>query len=80
MFDQLKKAPTVRQMPFTVELREGTKFMTLDSWIEIHLKKRKERLATHPNWSKEKLEGYEQGLIDLALDAKIEIKRLEGKL
>jgi len=63
-------------MPFSVEISDHTKFMALDSWLEKQLRERKERL--HHSWSKEKREGYEQGLIDLALDLKNEIKRLDG--
>jgi hypothetical protein len=83
MFDQLKKLPIVRTSPhdmFTKELREKTKFMALDTWLNKQLRQRKNRLEQHPKWSKEKLEGYEQGLTDMALDAKVEIKKLNGEL
>ena len=65
-------------MPFSEVLSEHTKFMTLDTWLEKQLKERKKRLEAHPHWTKEELEGYEQGIIDLALDLKNEIKRLDG--
>jgi hypothetical protein len=65
-------------MPFSAEISEHTKFMTLDAWLERQLKNRKARVGAHERSSKEWLEGYEQGLIDLALDCKNEIKRLDG--
>jgi hypothetical protein len=65
-------------MPFTKELREKTKFMALDTWIHNQLKTRKERLQQYAHWSKERLEGYEKGLIDMALDVKCEIRKLNG--
>lgn len=65
-------------MPFSVELAEHTKFMSLDTWLQKQLKDRKERVELHSNWSNEKLEGYEEGLIDMALDIKNEIKRLDA--
>lgn len=65
-------------MPFSVELAEHTKFMSLDTWLQKQLKDRKSRVARRHRWSKDKQEGYEQGLIDMALDVKNEIKRLEG--
>ena len=76
-FAELKKTPTARGMPFSAEISEHTKFMTLDSWIHRQLKDRGERLTLHSYASKEWLEGYEQGIVDLALDMKNEIKRLD---
>jgi hypothetical protein len=76
--DQLKKKVYKASMPFSVELSEHTKFMSLDTWLHKQLKNRKDRAESHPKYSKEWLEGYEQGLIDMALDAKNEIKRLDG--
>lgn len=78
MFDQLRKTRIQEVMPFSVELTEHTKFMSLDTWLHKQLKDRKSRVARRHRWPKEKLEGYEQGLIDMALDTKNEIKRLEG--
>lgn len=70
-------------MPFSAELSEHTKLMSLDTWLQNQIKARKDRLAArvvaHPLWSREKLEGYEQGLIDMALDTKNQIKKLEGQ-
>jgi hypothetical protein len=78
MFAELKRTPKLGVMPFTKELREKTKFMCLDTWLHTYLKNRKEKLALRAHWSKERLEGYEQGLIDMALDTKLEIKKLNG--
>jgi len=78
-FDHLKKTFIASSMPFSVEVSEHTKLMTLCSWLHNELKTRKERLALFEGWSKEKLEGYEQGLIDMALDVKNEIKKLDKK-
>lgn len=78
MFADLKKTSIQKFMPFSVELSEHTKFMALDTWLHKQLKNRKERLDAHSKQSKEWLEGFEQGLIDMALDTKNEIKRLEG--
>jgi hypothetical protein len=77
-FAEFRKLPILEQMPFSTELRDSTKFMSLDTWVEKQLRERKKRLDMHSNWSEEKLQGYEQGLIDMALDAKVEIKRLNG--
>jgi hypothetical protein len=76
-FAELKKTYTARSMPFSIEISEHTKFMTLDSWIHRQIKDRQERMTLHSYASKEWLEGYEQGIIDLALDLKNEIKRLD---
>jgi len=80
-FASLKKMakvskPTAAVMPFTTEVKESTKIMFLDTWLGKQIKQRNERLAQHPKWSKEKREGYEQGVIDMALDVKNELKRL----
>jgi hypothetical protein len=79
-FAQLKKGVYKTGMPFSAELSEHTKFMSLDTWLQKQLRDRKDRAASHPNWSNERIEGYEQGLIDMALDAKNEIKRLDNNL
>ena len=80
-FASLKKTAKVKStpavMPFSTEVRESTKLITIDTWLMKQIKPRKERLEQHPDWSKDKLEGYEQGIIDLALDVKNEIKRLK---
>ena len=64
-------------MPFSVEISDHTRFMSLDVWLEKEIKHRDKRLAQHKNWSKEKLEGYEAGLVDMALDVKNKVKRLD---
>lgn len=65
-------------MPFTATLEEHTKFMSLDTWLERQIKERNRRLLAHPKFSKQELAAYESGLIDMALDVKNEIKRLDG--
>ena len=79
MFAELKKTPIRKRMPLSDALDEHTIIMSLDTWLQNQIKARKNRVATHPLWSKERLEGYEQGLIDMALDAKNQIKKLEGQ-
>lgn len=82
MFAELKKLPKLKStqtdMPFTplAEVRESTKLMSLDTWLSLQIKGRAERFKQHPEWSKEKREGYEQGIVDMALDVKNELKRL----
>jgi len=78
MFAQLHKTPIEKAMPFSLEIGEHTKRMALDTFINSQLKKRDEKLAVHPDWSREKLEGYLQGLIDMALDVKLKLKELDG--
>jgi hypothetical protein len=78
MFAELKRTPKLGAMPFTKELRERTKLTALNTWIHNQLKNRKERLLPFAHWSKERLEGYEKGLIDMALDVKNEIKKLNN--
>lgn len=80
MFAELKKTPKLKITPpmFTAstEIRENTKLMSLDTWLSLQIKGRQERLKQHPEWSNEKREGYEKGIVDMALDVKNELKRL----
>lgn len=62
---------------FSTEVAESTKLMSLDTWIREQIKTRKGRFEHHPDWSKDKLAGYEQGIIDAMLDVKNELKRLK---
>ena len=45
MFADLKKTPIQKRMPFSAELTEHTKFMSLDTWLQNQIKARKDRLA-----------------------------------
>lgn len=63
-------------MPFSAEVSERTKLMALDTWLGQQIKERHSRLAEYQGWTKEKREGYEQGIIDMALDVKNKLKDL----
>ena len=77
MFAELKKTPKLKAIPeMPLEVRECSELMILDTWLGQQIKRRKTIDVQHPEWSKEKREGYEHGIIDAFLDVKNEIKRL----